>query len=109
MIEDRGIENFCANIKNLRIEKNLTKKEMAKLLGIGVHSLLMIEGGNLPPRLDCMVLYHIHQHFGIKPAELFRADFKYAETKRLFKTVSISSTEPEGVCDTPSGSGDGKQ
>lgn len=72
MLEDRGLEYFCENIKNLRAEKRLSKKEMARLLGIGVRSLSMIEDGKLPSRLDCRVLYRIHRQFGIKPAELFR-------------------------------------
>ncbi len=50
MQEDRGLEYMCENIKEIRLRNGLTKKEMAKLLGIGVKALTQIEGGNLPPR-----------------------------------------------------------
>ena len=103
MVEDRGLEYFCENIKNLRAEKGLSKKEMAKILGIGVGSLTQLEAGKLPPRLDCGVLERIHKHFGIIPAALFRSVLKSAETKTAQKGCKSDREAPEGVCDTPSG------
>ena len=73
MIEDHGLEYFCSNIKYIREREGLSQKEMAKALGIGVKSLVKLERGELPPRLDCMVVYYVHRNFGVKPAELFGA------------------------------------
>ena len=47
---------FCENIKAIRKQKSLSKKEMAKRLGIGVKSLDSIENGIVPP--DSVLLYY---------------------------------------------------
>ncbi|WP_129408052.1 helix-turn-helix transcriptional regulator [Marinitoga lauensis] len=39
-------------IKELRIEKNLTQKELSDLLGIGQSTLSEIENGKYLPRID---------------------------------------------------------
>ncbi len=63
---------FCANVKELRKKNNLSKREMAKRLGIGVKSLTLIENGIIPPRLNCEILFYIRKSFGVKPSDLFR-------------------------------------
>ncbi len=73
MKEDRGLEYFCSNIKHLREREGLSKTKMAKILQISPKTLMAIESGILPPRLDCRVLLRIQRQFGIKPAELFRS------------------------------------
>lgn len=73
MQNDRGLEYFCSNVRLLREREGLSKRKMAKLLGVGVKTLTMIENGTFPPRLDCRVLFRIHRQFGIKPAELFKS------------------------------------
>ena len=55
------------NIAILRRNARLSKKDMAKLLHISVHSLNEMERGRIPPRMSFEVLLHIHQHFGILP------------------------------------------
>ena len=62
---------FCENIKRLRLGHKLSKKEMAKKLGIDIESLTMIENGILPQELDCEVLFQIHRNFGVLPKHLF--------------------------------------
>ena len=64
------IEILSKNIKYLRLTKGLTKKEMAKLLGIGVGSLSKLENGELPHRLMVEVLFVLEEEFDI-PAHLF--------------------------------------
>lgn len=62
---------FCENIKMLREKENLSKAKMAKILGISVNTLTVIEKGILPQRLSCNVLFRIHQYFGIIPKDMF--------------------------------------
>lgn len=78
-MSDKEFQNFFENIRVLRAEKGLSKKEMAKRLRIGLHSLNLLERGVLPPRLDCLILYYIHREFGIRPAELFRGSIERKE------------------------------
>ena len=59
---------FCRNIAWLRKKHGLSKKEMAKILGIGLHSLNNIEMGEMPPRLGYSILLTVYQQFGILPS-----------------------------------------
>ena len=67
----REVHLFCENVKALRQRENLSKKEMAKRLGIGVGSLTQLERGTLPPRLRCNVLLKIYNCFGVSPDRMF--------------------------------------
>ena len=60
---------FCDNIRYLRKSINLSKKEMANLLGIGLHSLNLLEKGMIPPRLSVQILYNIYHQFGLLPSQ----------------------------------------
>ena len=55
------------NIAWLRKYHRISKKRMAKLLGIGVWSLNKIEKGELPPRLGINIVFAVEKHFGIRP------------------------------------------
>lgn len=67
---DEQIKNFCANVKNLRKKYGLSKKEMAKILHIGVKSLTVIESGTLPVRLSANIVIQIYRSFGILPSDV---------------------------------------
>ena len=71
MEKDNYIEIFSKNMKDIRAKNNISKKEMAKILGIGVGSLSKIESGILPPKLEANILIKIYHKFGILPSELF--------------------------------------
>ena len=62
---------FCQNVKTLREKNGLNKKEMAKILGIGVISLEKIEQGIIPHRTGVKTILKISQHFRIDPHKLF--------------------------------------
>ena len=62
---------FSDNIKQLRHSHNLSKKSMAKIMGIGIGSLNKLESGILPPRVDVQCLLNLNKHFGISISELF--------------------------------------
>lgn len=44
------MNNFSEKLKDLRIEKNLTQEELAKIIGVGVSAISMYEQGNRVPR-----------------------------------------------------------
>lgn len=62
-------QNFLYNLKYLRKSDGISKRKMAKLLGIGIGSLNKIESGKLPPRLGVSVFFDAQRLFGITPQE----------------------------------------
>lgn len=62
---------FCNNMLKLRNHFGMTQRDFAKALHIGVHSLAMIEKGNIPDRLGATILIRIYHCFGIMPSEMF--------------------------------------
>jgi len=69
--QTQELDNFCHNVKLLRQQSHLTKRQMAQLLGISVDSLNKLECGQLPPRLSIRIVYNIYYFFGIYPAAQF--------------------------------------
>ena len=63
---------FCENISAIRKKLRLSKKEMAKILGIGIGSLSKIENGVIPPKMSCKVLFKINKNFNIKYVDIFK-------------------------------------
>ena len=76
---DKSLENLIYNLKWLRKELNLSKKQMAKNLGIGVGSLNKMENGVYPPRLKAKVLLAVWDNFGIYPSVLLETRFDEEE------------------------------
>ncbi len=68
---DNDIQNLLYNLVYLRRQHGLSKHEMARKLGIGMHSWNLIESGTLPPRLGANVFYFVYDHFKIAPPVLF--------------------------------------
>ncbi|MBE6948677.1 MAG: helix-turn-helix transcriptional regulator [Ruminococcaceae bacterium] len=62
---------FCKNVKYLRITNNLSRRTMAKKLGVGVITLMLVEKGIVPKWRGANTLILIHRHFGILPSEMF--------------------------------------
>lgn len=65
IINNDAIKIFSQNVMYLRKSHNITKKEMVKILGIGINSLNKLEQGILPPRLSVKILFRIRNYFGI--------------------------------------------
>lgn len=59
------VEILSHNILFLRNSNNITKKEMAKILGVGIETLNKLEKGVLPPRLNVEVLIRIQEYFNV--------------------------------------------
>ena len=62
-------QRLCKNISYLRKTHDLSKKEMAQLLGISISALNRIEQGELPSRLSISILFRIQTHFRVSPFE----------------------------------------
>lgn len=75
---DNIMKILSHNILYLRTKNHITKKEMAKILGIGIITLNKIEQGFLPPRLSVEILFRIRDYFGVPLSLLVSA--KLGET-----------------------------
>ena len=64
------LTNFCMNVKKLRAEHQLSKTEMAKILGISVGSLNKLERGVMP-RISCEVILQIMDYFHLTAEGVF--------------------------------------
>lgn len=64
------LENLICNIVFLRKHFGISRKRMAKLLGIGVATLQKLEQGILPPRLGVDIFFHIQRNFEIAPVTI---------------------------------------
>ena len=62
---------FCKNVKRLRDEHNLSKKQMAKIMGVGTKTLTSIENGVIPPRASADIIFKLCDYFCINAQELF--------------------------------------
>ena len=62
------LRHFMRNVAFLRAEHGLSKREMAKRLGISVRTLNELEQGRFPARLGASVIYNIYREFGVRPA-----------------------------------------
>ncbi|MBQ7897107.1 MAG: helix-turn-helix transcriptional regulator [Clostridia bacterium] len=76
MYFDEEILNFCRNVKFLRENNNLSKKEMAKILGIGIGRLTKVEKGEIPERMSANVIINICNYFDVLPNKLFEKILK---------------------------------
>ena len=62
---DDSIKNFMQNITDLRKQNGLSKRQMAKLLGVSVRTITRLEKGELPPNLSIKTVFRIQTHFGV--------------------------------------------
>ena len=74
MKTDIDVKTFAKNLKHLRLKNNLTKKEMAVKLGIGIKTLNTLENGILPPRFRANTVFKIKKEFGFSPSRMFGVD-----------------------------------
>ena len=59
------MEVLSYNISYLRKEYNLTKLNMAKIMGVGIKTLNKVEKGILPAKLTVDFLFRIQKYFNI--------------------------------------------
>ena len=71
MSQKSELHIFCQNIRDLRQRHNLTQTQMARIMGVGLHSVRCLERNIVPPRLSCEVIYTLSNHFHLHSACLF--------------------------------------
>lgn len=76
---DKDYRIFLLNVTYLRKRHGLSKRKMAKIMGIGIASLNKMERGDFPPRLKINAILDVCRYFHIKPADIL--------TKRLGPTM----------------------
>ncbi len=64
--------NFCENLKKLRIENNLTKKAMAEKLGVTIRTIRMIENHEIPKTITVEFVYKVIRTFKVDGSDLFK-------------------------------------
>ncbi len=64
--------NFCENLKKLRIENNLTKKAMAKKLNVTPRTIRMLENHEIPTTLTVEFVYKVVYTFNVNGSDLFK-------------------------------------
>jgi len=62
---------FCQNVRFLRLSHNLSKTQMARIIGISRSTLSLMEQGHFPPRTNCVALWNICDYFQVSADELF--------------------------------------
>lgn len=72
MNTDTELLLLCQKIRSLRIQNQLSQREMAKKLGIGITSLQKIEQNCFPTGVRCAVLLRLHQEFHVKFIDMFQ-------------------------------------
>ena len=64
--------NFCENVKKLRVENNLTKKAMAEKLNVTTRTIHMLENHQIPVTLTVEFVFKIIRTFNVDGADLFK-------------------------------------
>ena len=64
--------NFCDNLKKLRVENNLTKKAMAEKLEVTPRTIRMLENHEIPPTLTVEFVYKVIRTFNVDGSDLFK-------------------------------------
>lgn len=73
-VNNEVIKYLSYNVLYLRKKHNITKKDMARILGVGIKTLNKIEHEILPPRLSVDILFKIQKRFGISVSSLVSED-----------------------------------
>ena len=64
--------NFCDNLKKLRVENNLTKKAMAEKLEVTPRTIRMLENHEIPTTLTVEFVYKVIRTFNVDGSDLFK-------------------------------------
>ena len=66
----KEVQKLSKNIKNLRLEKNLSTSQMANLLQIKKEDYVRLENGILSCDIGIDMLFYAEKEFGIKAYKL---------------------------------------
>lgn len=79
--------NFGEKIKNLRLERNLTQKQLANMAGVAISAISSYESGNRYPSYDVL----------INLARIFHVSTDYLLGLENLKTIDISGLSEKEV------------
>ena len=71
IVFENEAKNLAYNVRWIREQNGLSKKEMARMLSISVESLRKIEAEQIPTRLVVHVPFRIATLFNVTTAELY--------------------------------------
>lgn len=76
--------NFCENMKKLRIENNLTKKAMAEKLNVTTRTIRMLENHQIPVTLTVEKGLRRNYNFQVNESSLVQTSH-FRIMKKLYK------------------------
>lgn len=79
--------NFGEKVKNLRLERNLTQKQLAEIAGVAISAISSYESGNRYPSYDVL----------ISLARIFHVTTDYLLGLDNLKTVDISGLDEKEI------------
>lgn len=71
MNKESEIKVFTDNLRYLRKKHGFTQRQAAALLGVGVHSISLLEKGVLPPRLGVLFVEKAAKLYHVRISALF--------------------------------------
>lgn len=79
--------DFGKKVKNLRLERNLTQKQLANMAGVAVSAISSYESGNRYPSYDVL----------INLAHIFHVSTDYLLGLNKMKTIDISGLDEKEI------------
>ncbi len=79
--------DFGEKVKNLRLERNLTQKQLANMAGVAVSAISSYESGNRYPSYDVL----------INLAHIFHVSTDYLLGLNKMKTIDISGLDEKEI------------
>ena len=71
---DQYVQNFCRNVRYLRLSRGLTRLQMARIMGIGVDKLGRIERGEAPLRITSAMICRLCDHFNLSADTVLKTE-----------------------------------
>ncbi len=70
--QDSELQTMCENFKNLRLQRNLSIRELSRLTKVSVYMLKSLEQGIVPPRFGVNAFLRLCTFYQIPPDKIFR-------------------------------------
>lgn len=70
--QDSELQTMCENFKNLRLQRNLSIRELSRLTKVSVYMLNSLEQGIVPPRFGVNAFLRLCTFYQITPDQIFR-------------------------------------
>ena len=70
--DDPELQTMCENFKNLRLQRNLSIRELSRQAKVSVYMLNSLEQGTVPPRFGVNAFLRLCTIYQIPPAKIYR-------------------------------------